>query len=166
MARTYQVELERDESGRWVARVPSVPGCHTQGRSIRQAMSRIREALSLWVADADRAELIETIRLPAAARASVRRAVSARERAERAQEETTTALRQSIRELTRRESLSTRDVAELLEISPARVDQLKPSRFADSGLVLSGSRARGPRAAAKKATSKKRAARRKAARRR
>jgi predicted RNase H-like HicB family nuclease len=47
MASTYQVELERDERGWWAASVPAVPGAHTQGRSIAQAMNRIREALSL-----------------------------------------------------------------------------------------------------------------------
>jgi predicted RNase H-like HicB family nuclease len=54
---TYTVKIERDESGAWIARVPEVPGCHTYGRSLRQAKHRIREALSLWVDDADRAEL-------------------------------------------------------------------------------------------------------------
>ncbi|CAN5754595.1 hypothetical protein BH18ACT17_BH18ACT17_13970 [soil metagenome] len=41
MAATYEVRLTRDESGVWLAKVPSVPGCHTHGRSIEQAMNRI-----------------------------------------------------------------------------------------------------------------------------
>lgn len=126
MVATYQVELERDEAGWWVASVPAVPGAHTQGRSIAQAMNRIREALSLWVRDADRAELRPVVHLPAEARAVVRRALSARERAGRAEEEASGVLRDSIQELTRHENLSTRDVAALLELSPSRVDQLKP----------------------------------------
>lgn len=128
MAATYQVELELDESGWWVASVPNAPGAHTQGRSLAQAMNRIREALSLWVDDAPRAELRPVIHLPAAARASVQRALNARERAGRAEEEAFGVLRTSIQELTQRENLSTRDVAALLELSPSRVDQLKPRR--------------------------------------
>ena len=130
MAATYQVELERDEQGWWVASVPAVPGVHTQGRSIAQAMNRIREALSLWAAGAERADLVPVVHLPATARATVRRAASARTRAERAEELASGVLRESIRELAERESLSTRDIAALLELSPSRVDQLKPGRSA------------------------------------
>ncbi|MCI0634881.1 MAG: type II toxin-antitoxin system HicB family antitoxin [Actinobacteria bacterium] len=129
MAATYQVELERDERGWWVASVPAVPGAHMQGRSIAQAMDRIREALSLWVAGAERANLLPMVHLPAATRATVRRAASARGRAERAEDEASKVLRDSIRELAEREHLSTRDIAALLELSPSRVDQLKPGRM-------------------------------------
>ena len=128
MASTYEVELERDERGWWVASVPDVPAVHTQGRSIAQAMNRIREALSMWVPEAERAELIPAIHLPAAARATVRRAAAARERAERAEHAATEVLRDSIRELSELGRLSTRDIAALLELSPSRVDQLKPDR--------------------------------------
>jgi predicted RNase H-like HicB family nuclease len=128
MAASYEVELERDERGWWVASVPAVPGAYTQGRSIAQAMNRIREALSLWKPGAERADLIPEVHLPATARAIVRRAASARARAERAEEEAAGVLRDAIRELTERENLSTRDVAGLLELSPSRVDQLKPGR--------------------------------------
>lgn len=130
MAAAYRVELERDERGRWVASVPAVPGAHTQGRSIAQAMNRIREALSLWVPGAERASLVPAIHLPAAARATVRRATTARRRAGRAEEEASGALEDAIHELRERESLSTRDIAILLELSPARVDQLKHHRTA------------------------------------
>src|SRR5438093_11899068 len=61
--RTYRVEIERDAAGMWVASVPSIPGAHTQGRTIDQARRRIREALSLWVEDADRAHLGFEVRL-------------------------------------------------------------------------------------------------------
>ena len=155
MAATYQVELERDERGWWVASVPVVPGAHTQGRSIAQAMNRIREALSLWVADAERAELRPLVHLPAAARATVQRAATARERAERAEEEASGVLRESIRELTQRENLSTRDIAALLELSPSRVDQLKPGRT--GGTVKNGGRTgrRMPAGAARKTIAKR-----------
>jgi predicted RNase H-like HicB family nuclease len=128
MAATYQVELERDERGWWVASVPAVPGAHTQGRSIAQAMKRIREALSLWVTGAEQADLVPTVHLTASMRATLRRATAARERAQRAEDEASGVLRDTVRELTRQESLSTRDVAVLLELSPSRVDQLKHAR--------------------------------------
>jgi len=47
--KTYRVVLKPDESGQWIAGVPSVRGCHTYGRSFSEARSRIREALSLFV---------------------------------------------------------------------------------------------------------------------
>ena len=39
---TYKVVYERDESGSWIAEVPSVPGCHSYGRTIEQARGRVR----------------------------------------------------------------------------------------------------------------------------
>lgn len=153
MAASYQVELVRDERGWWVASVPAVPGAHTQGRSIAQAMNRIREALSLWVAGAERAELHPAVHLPATARASVRRAATARERAERTEENAFGVLRDSIRELTQRESMSTRDIAALLELSPSRVDQLKSGRT--SGAVSARTGRGVPAAAARKTTAKR-----------
>jgi hypothetical protein len=67
--------------------VVEVPGRHTYGRSIRQAERRIREALHLWVDDADQAELHSKIRLPRQAQNAVRRAKSARARVARDQQE-------------------------------------------------------------------------------
>ena len=63
--KTYRVVYELDESGHWIAAVPSVKGCHTYGRSIRQARDRIREALALFVRDAARVRLVDDVRLPA-----------------------------------------------------------------------------------------------------
>jgi predicted RNase H-like HicB family nuclease len=45
----FTVVLERDEDGVYVASIPALPGCHTQGRSVDQAMRRIREAAELWL---------------------------------------------------------------------------------------------------------------------
>lgn len=49
-AKTYTLLLERDAQGWWVASVREVPGCHTQGRTLRQARARARQALGLYVA--------------------------------------------------------------------------------------------------------------------
>ncbi len=47
--RRFTVVLERDEDGLYVASVPALKGCHTQGRTLDQAMRRIREAVELWL---------------------------------------------------------------------------------------------------------------------
>jgi predicted RNase H-like HicB family nuclease len=126
MATTYRVELDRDETGWWVATVPSVPGAHTQGRSIEQAMNRVREALGLWIEDANEAELVPNVHLPFEVRRRVDRALVARQRAERADQEASHATIDAIAVLSERHAMSVRDVAALLELSPARVGQLKP----------------------------------------
>jgi predicted RNase H-like HicB family nuclease len=60
--RTYNLVLELDESGHWIAGVPAVRGCHTYGDSLSEVRSRIREALGLFVSDATHAKLVEKIR--------------------------------------------------------------------------------------------------------
>jgi predicted RNase H-like HicB family nuclease len=124
MASTYEVRLTRDEDGAWLAQVPSVPGCHTYGRSIEQAMNRIREALSLWVDDATTAQLQPDVRLAEPARSYVRRLTAARDRAERAHADAREALIETVHELTRYEGWSVRDVAGVVGLSPQRVHQV------------------------------------------
>ncbi|HLN29787.1 MAG TPA: type II toxin-antitoxin system HicB family antitoxin [Gemmataceae bacterium] len=47
MSREFNVVIERDEEGYLVASVPSLPGCHTQARSLDELMDRVREAIAL-----------------------------------------------------------------------------------------------------------------------
>ncbi len=47
MTRQFDVIIERDEEGYYVASVPRIPGCHTQARSLDEATQRIREAIEL-----------------------------------------------------------------------------------------------------------------------
>jgi predicted RNase H-like HicB family nuclease len=47
MARAFDVVIERDEDGYYVASVPQIPGCHTQAKSLDTLMKRIREAIDL-----------------------------------------------------------------------------------------------------------------------
>ncbi len=47
MSREFNVVIERDEEGFLVASVPSLPGCHTQARSLDELMERVREAIAL-----------------------------------------------------------------------------------------------------------------------
>ena len=122
--KSYRVVLERDEAGAWVARIPSVPGCHTYGRSLVEARRRIREALGLWVDDANGAELVDDVRLPREALQAVRRSRAAREHVKlgqrRANELTADAARALVEDL----ELGVRDAGDLLGLSHQRVQQL------------------------------------------
>lgn len=45
--REFNVVVERDEEGYYVASVPSLPGCHTQARSLDKLVERVKEAIEL-----------------------------------------------------------------------------------------------------------------------
>jgi len=45
--RSFDVVIERDEEGLYVASVPSLPGCHTQAPSLDDLMNRVKEAIEL-----------------------------------------------------------------------------------------------------------------------
>lgn len=47
MARQFDVVIERDEEGLYVASVPQLPGCHTDATSLDELMVEIREAIQL-----------------------------------------------------------------------------------------------------------------------
>lgn len=47
MQREFNVVIERDLEGTYVASVPELHGCHTQAGSLEEVMSRIREAIEL-----------------------------------------------------------------------------------------------------------------------
>ena len=45
----YDVVLLEDESGGYVALVPALPGCHTQGDTLAEVMENVKEAIDLYV---------------------------------------------------------------------------------------------------------------------
>lgn len=45
--REFNVVVEKDDDGFYVASVPAIPGCHTQARSLDLLIDRIREAIAL-----------------------------------------------------------------------------------------------------------------------
>lgn len=47
MNREFDVVIERDTEGYYVASIPTLPGCHTQAKTIDELMERIREAAEL-----------------------------------------------------------------------------------------------------------------------
>ena len=59
----FKVLIEQDEDGWYVASVPELQGCYTQGRTLDQARRRIRDAITL-VLNADPDLKQEKIRTP------------------------------------------------------------------------------------------------------
>lgn len=47
MIREFNVVIEKDEDGYFVASVPALRGCHTQAKSLDVLIKRIREAIEL-----------------------------------------------------------------------------------------------------------------------
>ncbi len=125
MTRTnkYVAVYERDpESEAWLVHIKGIEGCHTYGRTLRQAEARIREALALWLdREPDGLEVtpewpreLETI---ASEVSEDRRNASAS--AERAGATTAKAAKKLARM-----GLSRRDTADVLGISHQRVQQI------------------------------------------
>jgi predicted RNase H-like HicB family nuclease len=45
-----QVNIEKDETGYFVAEVPALPGCLSQGKTLAEAKRNIKEAIVAWIA--------------------------------------------------------------------------------------------------------------------
>lgn len=45
----FDVIILEDESGGYVAFVPSLPGCHTQGDTLQELMDNVKEAVELYL---------------------------------------------------------------------------------------------------------------------
>jgi len=43
----FQVTIDRDEDGVWVAECPAIPGCVSQGQNRKEALRNIEEAIKL-----------------------------------------------------------------------------------------------------------------------
>lgn len=122
-SKTYTAIYDHDADDRaWNVRIKGLTGCQTYGRSIRQAQSRIREALALWL-DAAPSDLHIRDQFPselASVADDVGKARTAAERAgAKAQQQTLEAVK-ALTDL----GLSRRDAAELLGLSHQRVHQL------------------------------------------
>ncbi len=62
-----RVHIEQDEAGYFVAEVPALPGCLSQGRSRDEALQNLQEAIEGWLEvmesrqEFPREELIEVV---------------------------------------------------------------------------------------------------------
>lgn len=52
----FTVLIEQDEEGWYVATVPDIQGCHTQGKTITEVLDRIKEAIELCL-ETDKQEI-------------------------------------------------------------------------------------------------------------
>ena len=46
---SYSVFYEQDSEGGFVAFVPSLPGCHTQGETLEEAERNVKKAIGLYL---------------------------------------------------------------------------------------------------------------------
>ncbi len=51
--RKFTVVIERDEDGYYVGTVPTLPGCHTQAKTLDTLMKRVREAVEVCLESED-----------------------------------------------------------------------------------------------------------------
>ena len=51
MTKEFNVIIEKDEEGFYIASVPQLKGCHTQAKSLDKLMTRIKEAIELCLED-------------------------------------------------------------------------------------------------------------------
>ena len=49
MRREFDVVLLEDETGGYIAIVPALPGCHTQGDTLEELMANVKEAIDLYM---------------------------------------------------------------------------------------------------------------------
>ena len=121
--KTYVAVYERDAvDDAWNVRVEGLEGCQTYGRSLRQAQSRIREVLGLWL-DREPTKLVIEDQMPAKLAAVADRVSKARVEAERAGAKAQEQVAGAAKALTDL-GLSRRDAAELLGLSHQRIQQL------------------------------------------
>ena len=123
-AKRRRAVFERDAGGWWVASVPSVPGCHTQGRTLAQARERLKEALAVSVEGETLPELAEEVRLPRQVDLILTSFRTTRANAETALARANEVTRRAAVVLTGQWGVSLRDAADLLGLSHQRVAQL------------------------------------------
>ena len=52
----FTVLIEQDEDGIYVARVPEIQGCYTQGKTLQDVLERIKEAIEVCL-EADKEDI-------------------------------------------------------------------------------------------------------------
>jgi predicted RNase H-like HicB family nuclease len=122
--KTYTARLEQEHDGRWSVELDEEPRVHTWGKTIGQALTRVREAAALWYqTDEASIELVPRPVLPKATGRTVEQARKAREQARDADRLAIERTRKAAVALTSR-GISMRDAAAILGISHQRVHQL------------------------------------------
>lgn len=60
MARTFPVIVEQDESGYFIVTCPILSGCYSQGKTLKEALENIKEAIELCLEELDEKEIPDT----------------------------------------------------------------------------------------------------------
>jgi len=61
MKKVFNVVVEQDEDGFYIASVPELPGYHTQAKSLEKLNKRIIEVIELYI-DVDKEQLNKSIK--------------------------------------------------------------------------------------------------------
>lgn len=59
----FKVLIEQDEDGVYIASVPELPGCYTQGKTLEQVRERIKEVIEM-VLESDQSIRKEKLKSP------------------------------------------------------------------------------------------------------
>lgn len=130
---TYTARLERERDGRWTVELEEEPRVHTWGKTIDQALARMREAAALWFeTDEASIDLIPNPVLPKTAMRTIEQARQARDQAKHADRLALEKTKRAAAELARR-GISMRDAAAILGMSHQRVHQLLKEEPAPAG---------------------------------
>ncbi len=122
-AKNYVAVYERDpESDAWLVHIKGIDGCHTYGRTLRQAEARILEALALWL-DRELGDLVITPEWPDDLVEIATEVSQARDTAAATAQKAGATTAKAAKKLDRM-GLSRRDAADVLGISHQRVQQL------------------------------------------
>lgn len=121
---TYKVKIEPVEDGFWMASVPAVQGCRTQAKTLVLAKRRIRDALGLFVNDAEKAKLEFEVNLPGEAKRSLAQYKKEAAALIISQRRAKEAAKEFVELTAKRLHMPVREVAELMGVSHQRVDQI------------------------------------------
>jgi predicted RNase H-like HicB family nuclease len=58
----FDVVILEDETGGYVAFVPALPGCHTQGDTLEELMKNMKEAIELYMETLNKEEKEDLLR--------------------------------------------------------------------------------------------------------
>jgi predicted RNase H-like HicB family nuclease len=139
--KTYTARLQREQDGRWSVELEEEPRVHTGGRTVDQALARVREATALWFqVDEASIELVPRPVLSKADSKAIDQARQARDQARSADRLAMDRTQKAVAALARR-GVSMRDAAAILGISHQRVPAAHPR--ANPGAQQGGSQAAG-----------------------
>lgn len=130
---TYRVRYEHDSNGRWFVRCPDVPGAHSHGRTLASARNNIREAIALVLdlPDGSPLTLDEEFELDdLEVKEALDHARQLRKQVMKLDARSRTATLTAIATVKNSdESLSMRDLADLVGLSHQRIQQISKEIF-------------------------------------